>query len=380
VDLPFDRPTYVERLERVRARLQEAGLDGLILTLPHSIYWLTGFDTTGFAWTIVSRGADPVFVSRRTEEPAFNATSWLADGRFYDPDDAQPAQVVASVIEALGMGTSNVGIDLGSFGLLPSAWEDLKSRLPRVQFADATALIPELRYVKSPAEIAYQLKAAKIADYALLRVIEALRPGVTETQLQGIADMAVGEAGGEYTATPPMIAAGTRSALVHAMALSGRSAVAGDVVTIEVAAAVRRYHSVVMRSAVIGKPSGRVAAVAACQRDAIEAAMATIKPGVPVSQPEVAANEALGRLDLVQYRCHRLGYSMGIGYPPVWVEPMLLARDDPHVFAPGMSFTVEPNLALPAEGFGLKLGDTVLCTEDGSRSLTTFDHELVVVP
>lgn len=42
-----------------------------------------------------------------------------------------------------------------------------------------------------------------------------------------------------------------------------------------------------------------------------------------------------------------------------------------------MSFTIEPNLSLHAEGFGLKLGDTVLCTEDGPESLSELEHDLL---
>jgi Xaa-Pro aminopeptidase len=58
---------------------------------------------------------------------------------------------------------------------------------------------------------------------------------------------------------------------------------------------------------------------------------------------------------------------------------MTLVAGDDHVLAPGMSFTIEPNLHLPDEGFGVKMGETVLCTESGPESLTRYDHTLHVI-
>jgi Xaa-Pro dipeptidase len=84
-------------------------------------------------------------------------------------------------------------------------------------------------------------------------------------------------------------------------------------------------------------------------------------------------------MDLVRRRCHRIGYSLGLAYPPTWLEAMFLHETDSHRIAPNMSFTIEPNLTLPDEGFGLKMGDTVLCTEDGGESLSALGHGLVVV-
>jgi hypothetical protein len=44
-----------------------------------------------------------------------------------------------------------------------------------------------------------------------------------------------------------------------------------------------------------------------------------------------------------------------------------------------MSFSLEPNLTLQDEGFGIKLGETVECTADGAVSLSRLPHELVVI-
>ena len=232
--------------------------------------------------------------------------------------------------------------------------------------------------VKSPTELAYQRQAAEMADAAMQAALEALRPGISEVEVAGVAAKALGDAGSEYAAIPPMVASGRRSALVHTM--PRRVAIArGDVVCIELGAAVNRYHAIVMRTAVIGSPSERLREVHDCTREGLEAAIRAAGPGARAPEPDDACNAVLQRLDLVRRRCHRIGYSLGVAYPPGWLEPMTLVAGDEHVLAPGMSFSLEPNLALQDEGFGVKLGETVECTADGAVSLSRLDHELRVV-
>jgi Xaa-Pro dipeptidase len=166
--------------------------------------------------------------------------------------------------------------------------------------------------------------------------------------------------------------------MIHALARP-RTIGAGDVVLLELAGVCNRYHAVLMRTAVVGRPSPRVRATAECLEEAMAAAIAACTPGADAAAPDRACNAVLARHDLVRRRAHRIGYSLGIAYPPTWLEPMVLAEGDPHRIQPGMSFTLEPNLYLPDEGFGMKLGETVVCTAEGPESLSSLDHGLIVV-
>jgi Xaa-Pro aminopeptidase len=380
MELAFSLPTYHDRVARVRARMAVRGLDGLVLTMPDVVHWLTGVSSVGYLWPqalVVS--ADGIeYVTRTTEEPGVHMCSWLERPRVYDIAVEDPVEVIAGTVRAHGLDRGAVGVELAAFTLPAANWDRLRTLLPDVTWADASLLVPEERLVKSPAEIAYQRQAAEMADYAMGEVLAAIRPGVSETELAGIASRALGEAGSEYAAIPPMVVSGERSALVHALA-TRRTVSRGDVVCVELAGVVHRYHAVLMRTAVVGRPSPRLREVADCLERATEAAVAASVPGAPAPAPDDACNAVLGGLDLVRRRCHRVGYSIGVAYPPGWLEPMTLVAGDDHVLAPGMSFTIEPNLHLPDEGFGVKMGETVLCTEGGPESLTAYDHALRVI-
>ena len=153
----------------------------------------------------------------------------------------------------------------------------------------------------------------------------------------------------------------------------------GDLVAIEFAGVCRRYHAPILRTAFIGRPPTRLEEDFTCLKEAVVAATQAAKAGTPVTEPDRATNAVLARRGLDKRRMHRLGYSIGIAYAPTWLEPMVLAEPDTHTLVPNMSFTIEPNLMNLDEGWGFKLGDTVLCTEEGGVPLTTFRLDLHVV-
>ncbi|MFN3005075.1 M24 family metallopeptidase [Mycolicibacterium wolinskyi] len=381
--LAFPLTTYRARLTDVQARMRAAGLDAMVITMPDAVHWLTGVDSVGYLWpqglvVPADEGGQPVFVTRTTEQPGVDACSWLTERRFYDISVTDPVDALIDAVAEAGFGNTRLGLETDAFTMLPSTYLRIVEAFPDAKFSDCSYIVPEARLVKTEAELAYQRQAAAIADHAMRQVLAEVRPGVSELELAGIAARALGEAGGEHAAIPPMVVSGERSALVHCMA--GRRVLGrGDVVCIELAGVVNRYHAVLMRTAVIGTPNPRVQEVAELQKQAHLAAVARTAPGVAVHEPEDAAREVLEPAGLHANRCHRIGYSLGVAYPPGWLEPMTMVQGDEHVFVPGMSFTVEPNLHLPEEGFGLKLGETVECTADGPRSMTTLDHDIFVV-
>lgn len=382
MQLAFPLDTFRKRVEDVQHRLREQDIDAILVSMPDAVYWLSGVDSVGYLWpqallVPAATGSEPVFITRTTEAPGVDAASWLTERRFYDISVSDPVDAIIGAVRELAP-LGRMGIERDAFTMLPSTVQRITDAFPGVTWVDASYVVPEARLIKTPAELAYQRQAAQIADRAMQITIAAVRPGVSEVELAGIAAAALGAAGGEHAAIPPMVVSGERSALVHCMA-SRRTVSVGDVVCIELAGVMHRYHAVLMRSVVVGLASPRVLEVAQCQQESHLAAINACVAGRPVHEPEDAARAVLEPAGLHQARCHRIGYSLGVAYPPGWLEPMTMVQGDDHVFAPGMSFTVEPNLHLPGEGFGLKLGDTVECTAEGPRNMSSLGHELVLV-
>ncbi len=377
----FSPATYSERQQKVRDRLARQGIDALIVNYPENVNYLTGFDSLGYIWyqalIITADSPDVALFTRTSEEPCVHELSVVTNATFYDIATQDPVQLVAKTLIDAGHGRGRIGLEMSSPTFTADQYVRLRGFLPDAEFIDTSAVVEE-RLIKSPQEVEYQRSAARMADFAMEAALQALRPGVSEVQVAGEISRALGEAGSEYAAIAPIVATGRRSTMTHAM--PHRQVIsAGDVVILEMAGVCNRYHAVLMRTAVVGRPSPRVREVSDLLTEAFGAAMETIKPGVPVGRANTACNEVLNRLDLAKTRVHRLGYSLGLAYPPTWLEAMIVDEADDHVFEPNMSFTIEPNLSLYHEGFGLKLGDTVLCTKDGAETLSELPPELFVL-
>lgn len=378
----FSLATYRDRQKKLRARIKNKNLDALIVNFPDNINYLTGFDSLGFLWyqaLVVSDKVQPaLFFTRTSEMPCVHELSAIEDAVYYNIATQDPLELVAKALIDAGHGKGRIGIETHAFTFSPDQFLRLQKYLPDATLVDASTAVAEERLIKSPQEIEYQRSAARMADYAMKRAFEAIRPGRSEVEIAGEIAMALGEAGSEYSAISPMVATGRRSTMTHAM--PHRQVVSvGDVVLIELAGVCNRYHSILMRTAVVGNPSARVKDVSDLLTESFNAAMDAAKPGLPVGGTNTACNKVLNRMDLAKTRVHRIGYSLGLAYPPSWLEAMMLDEADDHVFEPNMSFSVEPNLSLYDEGFGLKLGDTVLCTDKGSASLSELPPTLTIL-
>jgi Xaa-Pro dipeptidase len=378
----FSLATYRERQSKIRARLEKANLDAAVITAPDNINYLTGFDSLGYLWyqalILYRRTEPPFFLTRTSEQPCVQELSAIERASFYDIATQDPVELVARALTEAGVAQGRIGVELQSFSFSPAQYERLRQLLPKASLIDLSTLIADERLIRSPEEIAYQRSAARMADSAMRAAFAFIRPGVSEIDVAGVMARALGEAGSEYAAISPIVATGRRSSMTHAMP-QRQVICAGDVVVLELAGVCNRYHAVLMRTAVVGRPTQRVREVADLQIEGFKAAIEAAKPGAAVGGANTICNQILNRLDLARNRVHRIGYSLGIAYPPSWLEAMIVDEADPHVFEPNMTFTIEPNLSLYEEGFGLKLGDTVLCTTQGSESLSELPPELQVL-
>jgi len=378
----FPAHTYKKRIEAVKRRLAEQQLDALIVNYPDNINYLTGFDSLGFLWyqalLIAPTLTEPLFITRTSEAPCTWELSCIQQAQFYDIAQQDPLHLLADYLSNAGLAQANIGLEMSAFTFSAQNYLALQRHLPKAQFKDASLIIAEERLIKTEEEINCQRNAARMADQGMRAAFAALRPGISEVEVAGIVAQALGQAGSEYAAISPMCASGRRSSMTHAMP-QRQTISQGDLVILEHAGVCNRYHAILMRTAVIGKPSARVREVANLLSEAFNAAIEAAKPGVPVGEANRRCNEVLNRLNLAKTRVHRLGYSLGLAYPPTWLEAMMIDEADPHQFQTNMSFSIEPNLSLYHEGFGLKLGDTVLCRKDGSASLSELPPELVII-
>ena len=377
--LPFPKELFKDRLNQVQRDIISRGLGGVLIFNPENIYWLTGYQTIGYftfqALFVGSDGATAV-IGRVVNRDLAMAHSTI-DEFVSIADTEDHVLVLAEWV--------NNGLDSGlSIGLETSAWNLKVEDYVRLTALLGAELIPfdhviePRRMVKNEAEIERLKHAAKCAEAGLAAAIETVAPGKTENDVAAAMFEANIAAGSEYLGHPPLVVAGETTALCFAM-WRRREIRSGDVVLLEAAGCIDRYHSILSRPVVVGNPTTTHHAAADALQGVLEVAIENIKPGLTSGEVDQACREVVEQRGLGKYFKHRAAYGIGIGFPPNWSEGHIYAirPNDPLVLQPNMTFHVIPTLFL--DDFGMCFSDSVRVTEDGCELLTHFERKLFVV-
>lgn len=381
-ELPFDRMEYDARIARMLEAARSQRLDALLLFDQASLYYLYGYDQIGYwvyqAVIVPTGGSAPVAICRAADASMIGENPYLRDVRVWmDDSERDPGLITVDVLGErglLGAGT-RLGIERTSHALLPLYYEFLRERLPAsVTLADASDLVSELRLRKSPREIEYTRRAAAIMDASFRAGLDALAPGVRESHVHAAIARTMYENGGDPPAVPPPIGSGPRTRTQTHGSATERTMRSGEAVVIEIGAASRRYHSVGMRSAYLGTPPRPLRELHDELRDSLDGAVDLLRPGMPVAD---VARRALARS--AQRRGRHVGYGIGIGYPPTWLDCLRIKESDPHTLEPGMVFFYFTGGFDPTREVYLGFGEPILITDRAYERLSTLERELVVV-
>jgi len=385
----FGDGEFEARLRRVRATMGERDLAALVVSDPANMYYLSGYDGWSFyvpqALVVTPEGTLPFWIGRPQDANGARLTTNLDEEHircypesYVQSSDHHPVDGLVELLCELGCDSGRVGVEMDAYYFTAASWERLRGGLPRASFSDATLLVSWCRFVKSPAELDLMRQAAKVAARAMATAHEVIKPGVREceaaaritaAQFEGVDGVA-----GDYPAIIPLIPSRERTAASH-LTWVDRRYTAGDVVNLELSGCVRRYHAPLARTLFLGDPPAVLADLAKVVEEGVGAALEAIRPGATCSAVEAAWRSVLTRHG---YRKEsRLGYSVGIGYPPDWGEHTAsLRQEDTTVLVPGATFHLMAGMWMEDHGF--ELSETLAVSEDGAEVLTSYPRRLLV--
>ncbi|MGF7163623.1 Xaa-Pro dipeptidase [Rhodoligotrophos appendicifer] len=374
---------YIRRYDLVQDAMARMDLDALLIRGPENITYFSGYETPGYYRyhsVIVPRGGEPVFVVRDFEwinTPEFAWSTKLA--KVYDWDYGP--NVTASVLRQLGLGgAKRIGVEKRGFFYTVEEHETFCRGLPETEFVDGTEILWNARMIKSDEEIAVMRKSAALVDNAMLAGYEASRPGASGDEINAIVNKTLLEHGGEYMGLPPFVLAGERSCLPHQTGGTNRLK-NDDVMYFEISASKHRYTAALMRTIFLGRPKDEWLRAAQACIDAATVAMETIKPGVTPHEADTAARAVTTKAGFADLHRNRLGYSIGVSYPPDWGEGEIISlqQHEYRPLQPGMTFHMPP-LCLKYREFGIGFSESIVVTETGCERLSNLPREIVIKP
>ncbi len=375
-ELPFPRAELDARMARARAKLAEAGLDGALLFDPENIFYLTGYQSIGYftyqALYIPKRGG-PILVSRAVNQFIGAITPTLA--RFVEVRDGHdPVEATLKAMSEHGA-AGTIGLETSAWYLTVDLYEALKARAG-VHFQPWNGVVERLRLIKSPAEVERMRRACRAAEAGMHAALEASVPGATENDVAAAMHNASIAAGSEYLGHAPIAVAGERTGVIFAM-WRRRVLEKGDVVFLETGGCIDRYHGLLARCAILGKPTDEHRRVSDAIIGGLSAAIETMRPGATSGECDAACRSTIERAGYGPRFVHRTAYAVGIGFPPNWSEgkTMTLRHQDPTPLEAGMAFHLIPSVF--GGDWGMCFSETVLVTETGHEVLTQFPRALV---
>lgn len=381
--LHFEPLEYAVRLKRAKTELAKSGLDALLVFAPESQYWLCGYDTFGYAmFQCLVLGADGRLdlITRAPDQRQAQFTSTLKDHQIHiwpETADTNPAQHLKHLLDTRGITGNRIGIETKTAGL--TMWNgSLVANALGERLVEASDIIANLRAIKSTAEIDHIRTAAKLTDDALDAAISTTKPGAFEGNILAAMQGAVFQGGGEYAGNDFILGSGAGALLCRSYA--GRRHIdQNDQLTLEWSGSFARYHAAAMRTLVIGSPNQTQLRMHNAAQKALEACEAALRPGAPMSDVYDAHARVFDDNGLAHARLQACGYSMGLAYPPIWVEFPMFTSGNKTQMRPGQAFFLHMILMDSDLGQAMCLGHTVLLTETGPERLSRHPLDLIAL-
>ena len=369
--------------------MSERGLDLLIVADPANMNYLTGYDGWSFytpQCVVVSLTDDhPLCIVRGMDRNGGLRTSILPPAHvvgypdsYVQAHDRHPFDWIAEELRRRGLGGGRVGTEQDVYYFTPAAQAALERGLPDARFVDASLLVNWLRAVKSPQECHYMEEAARIVERVMGTAIAAIVPGARQcdvvaeiyaAQIAGTADF-----GGDYPAFVPLLPTGAGTSAPHLTWSDARFA-SGEATILELAGCRFRYHCPMARTLFLGDPPGRLRETEQVVLEGLEAALAAAVPGATAEMVERAWRLVAARGGVTKES--RIGYAVGLNYPPDWGEHTISLR-------PGDTTVLEPNMTLHLilglwqDEWGIEISECFRVTQSDAKPFCDFPRELVV--
>lgn len=376
MQLPFSSQYYSENLETIQKDMKSRNLAAVLLFDPENIYWLTGYRSIGyftFQCVVILPAGKAIMVSRQVNHAVALSNDNISE--FVTIEDTRdPIDILCAFLDKKLAPSSNIGLELSSTYLSVKAYKQLKNQLSH-SFTDWGGAIEKARSIKTPEQLSFMRQAAVAAVAGMDAAVQAIKPGATENDLAAAMLYGATKAGSEYTRVP-LVVTGHATGVCFTT-WERREVRKGDVVFLEAAANINRYHAMIGRNCTVGPATPDQKRHAQVTIDALNRAIDAIRPGVTSGEVDAACRKVFEDAGLGKYFDHRTAYGIGIGFPPNWAEGRFLALkpDDPTRLEAGMTFHIVPSIFMPR--FGFMTSESVAVTDDGCEVLTNYPRELI---
>jgi Xaa-Pro aminopeptidase len=363
-----------QRLTKLRTKMAEVGLDGLLVTAPVE----DTFKSVGANRRYLSGFTGSVGTLLVTAEVAFI----VVDFRYYEQAQREAPDFTlfpavgplgtwfASLVGTAELTGKKVGFQPGDITV--ATYQTMTKAVKAMPAADrpkllaAPPLVEQMRAIKDAEEVAAVQRAVDLADEAFEAVTRLVEPGWTEAQVAWEIEKHVREHGGDGVSFETIVASGPWSAQAHAYPRADKRIEAGEPIVVDMGARVDGYCSDLTRTFILGRAGGQFDKIYDIVLTAQETAEALIRAGMSGEEAHLTAHNVIAEAGYGENFGHGLGHGVGLQVH----EAPRLAKTSKDVLADGMVFTVEPGIYVSGWG-GVRIEDMAVME---NRRLRVLSH------
>jgi len=350
------------RIKNIYAQLEQENLDGLIVSSPANISYLTKFISRD-SYLLASKKGNIYFTDSRYIEEVKPALIGIAT---LSKSNGSVFKLIADA--CLSLGLRRVGFEER---LLPFAEykKIVQGVNKKVALVPTHSLIEELRQIKDSEELEKIKKALAITGKAFKFMENFISPGKREIEVVGELERFIRYQGATGSSFNIIVASGPNSSFPHHLP-SQRKLKNNEPVLLDMGVDYLGYKSDLTRVFFLGKIKVQIQRIYDIVLEAQNKALKKIKPNEFIAEIDKVSRQYIAKRGFGKFFGHNLGHGVGL---EVHEEPRISGEEN-NILKPGMVFTVEPAIYLPNK-FGVRIEDMVLVTKKGCEVLSGAVHK-----
>ncbi|MDG6925419.1 MAG: aminopeptidase P family protein [Nitrososphaerota archaeon] len=376
-DLPFPVSEYASRVKRMKAAMQTADLDAILVFGsagdPGDVVYLSNFiPFSGNAAVFLPVDGEPTIITDAVlhGEP-INSFAWMTWMEDFLPVHRSPGEFASAIKSVLKRKPhARVGL-VGRDIVSMSVWSEMDGL--GTEWKDFWFEFTSVKSIRSPREISLLREVGRITASAMSSAVERTKTGITESEVAAVATGALLREGAHDRAFGTIVSSGPRSGIKHSYP-TGRRLRRGDMVYLDMGAAKYGYQSDMSRTVVVGGASNEQRRVLDTVQEAFDTLSGMMRPGTRTSELMAKAEEIAGRSGLRERYEGRiyLGLYVHHAIATSFFEIPSLGLPDT-VLRKNMTFAFEPMAHILDFGTAV-IEDCLLVTRSGAESLTPYER------
>ena len=356
----------MSRFQKIAEKLDAYGLDAMMVTsAPNRLYAAEFASSAGMA--IVTKKGSWFFTDSRYIEVARKRIQGAEIGQ--NTTKVSLTDLANQVIAEQGV--KKLGFE-DAYATV-SAYNTWKEKLKGCELVPATELLMELRCVKDEKEIETLIAAQRIAEKALVDVLDFIKPGKTEKEISAYLQYRMLCHGAEKNSFDPIVVSGPNGSMPHGVP-SDKPVAEGEFITMDFGCVLNGYCSDMTRTVAVGYVTEEMDKVYHTVLKAQKEGMDTAKAGVLGKVIHEAAAKVIADAGYGEYFGHGFGHGLGVEVH----EGLGAAPTSDKPLPAGAVVSAEPGIYIPGK-FGVRIEDIMIIGETGSRSIMEAPKELLIL-